>query len=507
MEVATGQTNAVNHVDCCTPDWFPDSQHLVFSWRPHGQTVNNCYGWTQLWMADAEGKTRRLIYAEDGRHVYGGNISPDGRYVLFTGNIREDGDPEHAGAPMGLMRLADAPVIYGQSRELRALHPDAKSGPVLVLPVGWEPCWTFTEIPMDYPLRGSKQAENGAVRQAVTDSQTAKKDDDVAKLAEEVRDKGWLVFSATSEWGDWDLFLMRPDGSDRRNITDTREYNEAGARFSPDAKKMLYYRMPKSEALDNNTYGTYELVIAEADGSNPIVYGNSFQWASWGPGSTQLACLDKSGIQIVDLGSRKIVRQLARRGIVQQLLWSPDGKWFVGTANGLGQYWTIGRVNTDTGEVNAASEVDRYNCTPDWLPDSQQVIYSRGIIPDVGGWAELWVASGDGKKKEMLYAEEGRHIYGGCVSPDGRYILFTRSEADLGKVDNSQTSIAIIRWADTPMVGMYSESLRKKYPEARSSPLLKLSWGWEPHWTYTDIMPAKKLGVDTKNGDHSREVK
>jgi hypothetical protein len=66
--------------------------------------------------------------------------------VLFTGNMEEDGDPGHAGAPMGLMRLADAPIIGGESRELRQLHPHVNNGPVLVLPQGWEPCWTYSEI-------------------------------------------------------------------------------------------------------------------------------------------------------------------------------------------------------------------------------------------------------------------------------------------------------------------------------------------------------------------------
>jgi hypothetical protein len=118
-------------------------------------------------------------------------------------------------------------------------------------------------------------------------------------------------------------------------------------------------------------------------------------------------------------------------------------------------------------------------------------------MPD---WAQLWVANGDGQEKRLLYAEEGRHIYGGCVSPDSNYILFTRSEEDLGKVDNSRTKMAIIRWKDTPMVGGHSESLHKKYPGARSGPLLDLSWGWEPHWTYSDVIAIPRSGFDMKAG-------
>ena len=62
---------------------------------------------------------------------------------------------------------------------------------------------------------------------------------------------------------------MRPDGSDRRQLTHTRDIHEAGVRFSPDGKKILFYRIPASDAVDNNTYGKFDLVIADADGSKP----------------------------------------------------------------------------------------------------------------------------------------------------------------------------------------------------------------------------------------------
>jgi Tol biopolymer transport system component len=310
----------------------------------------------------------------------------------------------------------------------------------------------------------------------------------VTKLAGELHDKGWIVYSAKTEAGDWDLHLMRPDGSDRRNITNSPAFNEAGAKFSPDGRKLLYYRMPKGTAVDNNKYGLYELAIADADGANADVWGNGFQWASWGPGGQSLACLSVKGIDIVDVATRKVTRTLARHGIVQQLVWSPDGKWFVGTANGLGVAWTIGRLNADSEQINAVSETDRYNCTPDWFGDSRHVIYSRGIVPDKMDWAQLWMAGGDGGERCMLYAEQGRHIYGGCASPDGKYVLFTRSQQDLGEVDNSQTTMAVIRYQDAPMIRGRSEMRRKEYPNAGAGPMLDLGRGWEPHWTYAHVM-------------------
>jgi Tol biopolymer transport system component len=489
MDAVTGAASAVSRVDCCTPDWFPDSRSLIFSNRPPGQKENEGNGWTQLWMADLNGKSRRLVYGEDGRHVYGGNVSPDGRYIVFTGNMREDGDPGRKGAPMGLLRLADAPIIGGESAELRKLHPEARSGPVLELPAGWEPCWFIAGAAARTPKVASQpdHATGTPVRQE--DGHTAVKDG-AADLAREVQGKGWIAFSASTDHGDWDLFRMRPDGSLREPITSTREFHEAGVRFSHDGSRLLYYRIPRDQAVDNNTYGTYELVIADADGKNAIVHGRGFPWASWGPDATQLACLDQRGIHIIDVATRTEVRTLPRKGLIQQLVWSPDGKWLAGTANGLGPYWNIGRMDVQTGVLNAVSETERYNCTPDWMPDSRHILYARGITPEVGGWAELWLASGDGKERRVLYAERMRHIYGGCASPDGKYLLFTRSEVDLGRVDNSRTSMAIIRMPGTTRVGGAQITAVAGDGPSRKPPLLDLSWGWEPHWTDAALVPS-----------------
>src|ERR1035437_7743216 len=74
-------------------------------------------------------------------------------------------------------------------------------------------------------------------------------------LAKEVSGLGWIAFGARTEKGDWDLFVMRPDGSGRRNLTNTSDYNEAAPRFSPDGRKLLYRRLDKNVQIDGNRYG------------------------------------------------------------------------------------------------------------------------------------------------------------------------------------------------------------------------------------------------------------
>ena len=312
----------------------------------------------------------------------------------------------------------------------------------------------------------------------------------ISELAREVHNKGWIVYSAQTKSGDWDLFLMRPDGSSRQNITQTPSSSEVAARFSPDGRRLLYYRQPRAAEVDNNGYGTHELVIANSDGTNPVTYGNGYSWASWDPAGDKILCLGKTSIQIVDLSTRKVTRETDRKGIFEQLFWSPDGKWLCGTANGLGQYWSIARMNLATSELNLVSDPQCYNCTADWFPDSQRIIYSNGI-PCTHEWAQLWMASGDGKERRLIYGETGRHVYGGAVSPDGKYVLFTRSQKDLGKVDNSITTMALMRLQDAPVISGRSQVLRKANPSAHDGPVLDLSFGWEPHWTYARLEEKK----------------
>lgn len=143
MDAATGEVNPINTFQNCTPDWLPDSKRVIFSHRPKGQEG---YGWTQLWIADGDGKNRRLVYGHDGLHIYGGATSPDGKYVLLTASPIDGGGSEKDGAPMYVIRLADTPMITGESKDLRKLHRDTKGGPLLTLPVGWEPHWTYADV-------------------------------------------------------------------------------------------------------------------------------------------------------------------------------------------------------------------------------------------------------------------------------------------------------------------------------------------------------------------------
>ncbi len=316
-------------------------------------------------------------------------------------------------------------------------------------------------------------------------------DEKVAELAREVGGKGWIAYAARGDNRTWDLFVMRPDGSQRRNITNTPDFEEGGPRFSPDNKKLLYRRFAKDTVINHDKWGFQgNLMIAGSDGSNPVQIGGDreYPWASWSPDGKQVACLTLKGIQIVDLETRKIVRELPRKGIYQQLFWSADGKWFCGVAN-TSMLWTIVRMNAETGETNVVHEFQ--SCTPDWFPDSSRIIYPSRPDgqPGNNGWGftQLWYSDGDGKEAKMIYGEDGFHIYGGALSPDNTYVLFTRCAQDGGGSEKAGAPICIMRMADAPAIAGESPDLRKAHPDAKDAPVLQLVDGWEPCWTYAEI--------------------
>lgn len=323
----------------------------------------------------------------------------------------------------------------------------------------------------------------------------------VNRLGKEVATKGWIVYSANTGKGDWDLFLSRPDGTHVRNITNTPGYSEIGGRFSPDGKRLLYRRIAPGTKIHHDTWGAAgQLAIANADGSNPVIYGEAgeFPWATWSPDGKQVACLTRAGIEVRDLATKAVVRKMDRQGIYQQLFWSPDGKWFTGPANRFGESWTVVRMNAATGEVNPVAKFQ--NCTPDWFPDSRRLIYSSRPAnqepadggkaaqaigqPPRYGWTQLYMSDGDGSNRTLLFGEDGKHIYGGAVSPDGKYVVFTRSRTD-GDLETSLTNV--MRLSDAPILNGESKFLRAQYPKAKSGPFLMLQAGWEPHWTYAAI--------------------
>jgi Tol biopolymer transport system component len=245
------------------------------------------------------------------------------------------------------------------------------------------------------------------------------------------------------------------------------------------------------EGLNHDSWGAKgRLVLANADGSDPQLQGEDgeWPWASWSPDGKQIACLYRreGKISIFDLATKKLLTEMPRQGIFQQMFWSADGRRLCGTANVNGHDWNILGLELGTRKATLLSR--GLNCTPDWFQrDPNRVVYSNrtpGLASNYG-WTMLMQATADGTNRALLYGERGRHVYYGCMSPDDQYVIFSCPETDGG----TEADLALIRLADAPIIipDDYLE-LRSLYPTARGGPVLRLAQpGFEPHWTFAEV--------------------
>jgi hypothetical protein len=351
-----------------------------------------------------------------------------------------------------------------------------------------------------------------SARGQAQDTKSTSEDLQVRKLHNELADKGWIVFSAKTERGDYDLFVSRPNGSGLRNITRTPGFNEVDPHLFPDGKRILYRRVGTLQPKVDYRLPAYGvLVIANADGSDPRTLGGEgdYPHPAVSPDCKQLACLYKKEgkIRIFDIETLKMVKELPRQGIFQQLGWSPDGKEFCGVANVGGVDWNVVTDDITSGKLAILSRVTA--CTPSWFPDSSGCIFSHrnpGLASDDGGatakktgqdpgasWTMIMMGDKEGKDRKLVVAEQYKHLYFAALSPDMKYVIYSRMATELPDVGGP---LAVVRLADTPIIDGSWVVLENEYKQylknVKRGPILHLDlpgarYANYPNWTFSKL--------------------
>ena len=345
------------------------------------------------------------------------------------------------------------------------------------------------------------------------------------ELRKEVAGKGWIIIAAYADEvkaqrlladdnpGQADLYLMRPDGSEMRNITNTADTHEFFPQFSPDGRKIMFRRLPKDRDIEHDSVGALgSLVIAASDGSNPVACGRNreFPWATWSPDTKEIACLYQSEnvIRIFNVETKKQVAEMPSQGIFQQMHWSPDGKSICGTAKVKGESWNIVAIDIKTRDVKVLTRY--FNCTPNWFHAGAAVVNScrnpawgrkGGDGKPYGNTVLVQAALADGTPA-LLYADIDAHIYNGFTSPDVKYVAFHTGMSEGGTKGDPKKHrcLLIIRRADTPIIQPGFDQLKGLYPGAKTGPVLQPRFpAGSPivtvfvsgDWTYADIGAGK----------------
>lgn len=196
----------------------------------------------------------------------------------------------------------------------------------------------------------------------------------------------FIVFDSNRLTAD-DVFIIRPDGSDLRRVT-THAASDGAGFPSPDGRQIVF---------NSDRTGTWQLFVINSDGT----------------------------------GERQIVN---RPGGVIVPRWAPDGKKVVFMTNAPKS--DVFEVTLDGAAPRALFATDVSEASPRPSPDGKHVLFLRGD----GAQRHLVIADWSGAQQRQLTETAGSYSSAEWC-PDGKRVVFTRNE-------NGNEDVYVVRIAD-----------------------------------------------------------
>jgi Tol biopolymer transport system component len=200
--------------------------------------------------------------------------------------------------------------------------------------------------------------------------------------------------------GEYDIYLMRPDGSDIRQLTSLPGLETSPA-WSPDGQSIAF--VATQDSIQPNDCATgyvelrcnFEIYTINVDGS--------------------------------DLRRITVLPTSYDRGPT----WSPDGKYIAfSSRKAAASYGYIYVIGVDGTGLTALTSGEVRDTAPSWSPDGKQIAFMRQTCCGSGpASADICVMDADGSHITRL--TQGERSNGNPAwSPDGRYIAWMTLEGD-----------------------------------------------------------------------------
>ncbi len=218
--------------------------------------------------------------------------------------------------------------------------------------------------------------------------------------------RGAIVYDRFPEGGNrTDLFLIRPDGTGKQQLTNTPAFHEAQPDWSPDRQRVAY----TSGAGDYRQYpwGLHVLDLASGQ-ARAITAGREHYEPDWRP--------DGSSIAFTTI-TRRLDYVVTSSAIA---VVAPDGSGFR--------------------RLIVLNSTSYALANPGWSPDGQQIVFT--VRSDATG-GDLYVMNADGSDARRLLGRAGWDDIDPVWSPDGRFIAFA-SGPNRGRVQDTAHDIWLL---------------------------------------------------------------
>jgi len=254
--------------------------------------------------------------------------------------------------------------------------------------------------------------------------------------------------------GNWEIFTMNADGSNKVNLTHSPDKNEHFPQISPDGKKIAY-SVDTGEGRD----AVRSLWLMDIDGRHQKKLADNAREPFWSPDGKIIGFLPQeypkfdvidyytSGMSFYHLDSGKVSAHPNSANLhhLYNPGWSTNGKWIVATVHaGMGFSHTILAI-----EANGNKIIDLKipGCRPRLSPNNKFIAWGAddhhlavapitldSDNPVVGQW-------------KLGIIDEKNKVYHINWSPDSRFVAFSRGpdgEGDLSKKGSFQAACEIV---------------------------------------------------------------
>ncbi|MFH1266971.1 MAG: hypothetical protein ABIK89_14685 [Planctomycetota bacterium] len=252
-------------------------------------------------------------------------------------------------------------------------------------------------------------------------------------MIEELKAVPYRIVYETYRDDNWELFLVRADGSEPVNLTGTPDVDELYPHASPDGGKICFVADEgEGDAKSRNVY------TMNLDGSGRTLVARNARQPFWNPDGTVIAYLKgesdqftyssiaTKGLFFYDLATGEHTEHPNKElSHLFGVCWSPCGKWIVSTIHGgLGYRHAIVAIEVDgTGVFNLGIP----GCRPEVSPDGKRIAWTpsdwalriadldlTGPVPKVTGG------------RDVVTSEKPTKVYHIDWPPGGKYVAFTR---------------------------------------------------------------------------------
>ena len=231
--------------------------------------------------------------------------------------------------------------------------------------------------------------------------------------------------------GNWELFIMNADGSERRNLTNTPDANELYPQVSPDGKRICFVA-DRGQGRDT-VRSTW---VMNVDGTGRKLIAEKGRQPAWAPDSKTIAYLPQEYPKwnVVDYYTKGLVFYDVESGASRphpneklHHLYNPsfsaDGKWIISTVHaGMGFDHAIIVFPVDGKEVY---DLGIHGCRPCFHPTENHIAWGEDdqtvVLAELKFDAEGKPSLGK-EQLRVLISDKARKVYHADWSPDGKFV-------------------------------------------------------------------------------------